>query len=34
VLCRRISALSIDRAKNDSDRLERKIRQLASVIST
>ncbi|MEA3132869.1 MAG: hypothetical protein QOG17_715, partial [Gammaproteobacteria bacterium] len=27
-------ALSIDRAKNDSDRLERKIRQLASVIST
>lgn len=29
-----ISALSIDRAKNDSDRLERKIRQLASVIST
>jgi IclR family KDG regulon transcriptional repressor len=29
-----ISALSIDRAQNDSDRLERKIRQLAAVIST
>jgi DNA-binding IclR family transcriptional regulator len=29
-----ISALSTDRAKNDSDRLERKIRQLAAVIST
>ena len=29
-----ISALSSDRAKNDSDRLERKIRQLAAVIST
>ncbi len=28
-----ISALSIDRAKNDFDRLERKIRQLAAVIS-